>query len=837
MATGIIYRRFAGQSCRAAAFSTTTRAWGQKMLFGNAEESRSAITMGKGAKAAISLGLWASPEYSMSINPSAYQMAKRLHHEDASRSLRDGSLEGDSSAVGPKQIRSTYHVSSTQRLSGEEGVLLEDDEVLSGEHPLKRGPMKNDRHDYDDDDDDDMDTEVYDSKEHTRIFQKQRPEYRSLCYNREEFSQSLSTEEGESILQKVSLIKSGLKPEAIAEYFFRLSCLPAEQRKAVLSNFRFDMLCNYGIKNVKMFSTADLITILKAFVTLRIPPSHFMLKNYEKEFCSRAWDMSLNLVLLVADLWCYLGRSVPCYLEIMLTYVNQHWKELTLPQLVQLSYIIGEGRKAPEELMKKLDLLMSRYLDSLSLEEVGVICLGFFKSKSCLSDATMQRIGLKTCAHLADISNCALVNILKMYRLTYHGHIYFLKHLGQLVPSRMQTMTVQSIMHIALACSALHYFDKGLMDNIAYSVPPKVASCRCKDVAKLLWSFGNLNYVPPNADEFYTRLEEQLHVKFHEFQKFPEHLVTALVALALVKRFHYDLIDYALSPKFIGLCREGQYYPDRDLLTLDGTVEIECPDYAGNRLSPQFRQEAVNRVYSYARQDFCIKPEIIAAMSVLEEMLGGPQYVKKHLILPHNRTVDLEVCLDANQNPLPFNSEAVVAEPLTLTDHGVFLTNDLMDQLLKGKSRSQTLLVDGGNKTEKCVQKRAVQLDLSLSTGNHRSFSDGVPLTGLLFDALTKTTSKDPDPQPTEQVRSGRKLAIQVSTRNHYALKSKHLLGFHNMKRRQLRQIGYVVIEVPFWEWSPLLKHSYSHKREYLYHKVFGSSSEREPECPAKSEF
>ena len=80
-------------------------------------------------------------------------------------------------------------------------MLLEDDEVLSGEHPLKRGPMKNDRHDYDDDDDDDMDTEVYDSKEHTRIFQKQRPEYRSLCYNREEFSQSLSAEEGESILQ------------------------------------------------------------------------------------------------------------------------------------------------------------------------------------------------------------------------------------------------------------------------------------------------------------------------------------------------------------------------------------------------------------------------------------------------------------------------------------------------------------------------------------------------------------------------------------------------------------------------------------------------------------
>ncbi|KAJ7327258.1 hypothetical protein JRQ81_017017 [Phrynocephalus forsythii] len=828
MATRIMYGRFAGRSCRAAAFSTTTKVHGQKMLFGKAEESQSTIKAGKEPSAAISIRLWAPLEYRMPFNPSAYPVARHLHHEDASRSLRNRSPEGDSAAVSPKQIRNTHSASPAKRLSKRGGTLLEDDEVL-----LKQAHMKDGGHDDDDD------TDTCSNKGHARIFLKQRLEYRSLCYNREEFSHSLSTEEAEEVLKRVSVLKSSLQPETIAEYFFKLSCLPAEQHRLLLSNVRFDMLCQYSVKKIKMFDAADLITILKAFVTLGIPPSHLMLKNYEREFCRRAWDLSLDQLLLVADLWYCMGCKVPWYWEIMLSCANQRWKKLTLPHLVQLIYIIGEGRRAPEELMQKLDLLVSTHMESLSVEELGVICLGFFKSKHELSEPTVKKIGLKVCAHFPDISDLALVNILKMYRFTYSGHMDFMKQLGQVVPPRIQTITVQSLMHITLACSSLHYLDESLMKSVGLSVPSKVASCRCKDVAKLLWSFGNLNYKPPNEEEFYASLEEQLRVTFHEFQKFPEHLITALIALAFANRFHYDLIDYALSPDFIALSRSRAYCPERDLLTLDGTLEIECPDYTGNRLTSQFREEAMHKVYSSARQTFYEKPEIKTAVSTLEDMLGGPQYIKKHLILPHNRTVDLEIHLDSNQNPLPFNSEPVAAVPLPLRGNSVALTDDLINQLLMRTASSQTLLADVRNEDEKCVQKREVPQNSSLSTGRHSSFSDGVPLTGPLLNALIKptTSSADPCPRMTQQSPVAMKLAIQVSSRNHYCFGSKHLLGFHSMKMRQLRKIGYVVIEVPPWEWSPLLNQSSFYKQDYLYRKVFGSLDEMKAKCPEESEF
>lgn len=60
------------------------------------------------------------------------------------------------------------------------------------------------------------------------------------------------------------------------------------------------------------------------------------------------------------------------------------------------------------------------------------------------------------------------------------------------------------------------------------------------------------------------------------------------------------------------------------------------------------------------------------------------------MILPHTRSSDLEVQLDVNLKPLPFNREATPAEnvaTLRLKHVGVNLTDDLMNQLLKGKAR------------------------------------------------------------------------------------------------------------------------------------------------------
>lgn len=661
---------------------------------------------------------------------------------------------------------------------------------------------------------DEEDVEVFDSFEDPRVFLQLRPEYQLHSYNRAEPCQPLSVSEGELILHKVTVYQDNLQPQTIADYLCKLSSVPAEQRPVLLSNARFALLCQLSVKNIQLFDAPELINILKAFVSLGIPHSHSMLDVYETRVCHKVWEMSLDQLLLVADLWRYLGRRVPRFFEIFFSYLNLHWKDLSLSQLIHLIYIIGESRQVPQELMQKLESLIIKYIDFINLEEAGTICLGFFKSSSSLSEFVMRKIGDLACADMQRLSSYALVNILKMFRFTHVDHVNFMKQFGQIAPQRIPSLGVQGVMHLTLACSALRILDEGVMNAVAASLPPRVAYCRSKDVAKILWSFGTLNYKPPNTEEFYSSLINEVHRKMPEFNRYPEHLLTCLLGLAFSEYFPVELIDFALSPGFIRIAQErSKFELTKELYTLDGTVGIECPDYRGNRLSSHLQQEGSELLWNLARRDMSSKPEFLEALLLLETMLGGPQYIKHHMILPHTRSSDLEVQLDVNMKPLPFNREAVPTEDvakLRLKHVGVSLTDALINQLLKGKTGGHfqgETESETGQQPMESEKKAAMPLECSLHTVADRL--GATEMAGLCPPACMQA------PQV--------KLAIQLTNKNQYCYGSRNLLGLHNMKRRQLNRLGYRVVELSHWEWLPLLKRTRLEKLAFLHEKVFTS--------------
>lgn len=658
------------------------------------------------------------------------------------------------------------------------------------------------------------DIEVFDSFEDPRGFLLLRPEYQLHSYNRSEPCQPLSVSEGELILHKVTIHQDTLQPQVIADYFCKLSSLPAEQHPVLLSSASFASLCQLSVKHIQLFDVPDLISSLKAFVSLGMPHSHSMLDVYEIRFCSKVWEMSLDQLLLVADLWRYLGRRVPRFFKIFFSYLNLHWRDLSLSQLIHLIYIIGENRQVPQDLMQKLESLILKYIDVINLEEVGTICLGFFKSSSGLSEYVMRKIGDLACADMQHLSSYALVNILKMFRFTHVDHVNFMKQFGEIAPQRIPFLGVQGVMHLTLACSALRILDEGIMNAVAASLPPRVAYCRSKDVAKILWSFGTLNYKPPNTEEFYSSLINEIHRKMPEFNRYPEHLLTCLLGLAFSEYFPLELINFALSPGFVKLARErSKFELIKELYTLDGTVGIECPDYRGHRLSAHLQHEGAEMLWNLARKDMCSKPEFLEALFLLENMLGGPQYIKHRMILPHTRSSDLEVQLDVNMKPLPFNKEAIPIKDeakLRLKHVGVSITDDLMSQLLKGKSRErfQGEVASETQQRERELESTAIPLGSSLCN---------------VADRLGAMEMAGPCPPACTQAPQV-KLAIQLTNKNQYCYGSRDLLGLHNMKRRQLSRLGYRVVELSHWEWLPLLKRTRLEKLMFLHEKVFTSA-------------
>ncbi|XP_040912254.1 FAST kinase domain-containing protein 5, mitochondrial [Toxotes jaculatrix] len=751
--------------------------------------------------------------YRVHYNPSSYHQS--VQSSATSRSQTDNDEdERCLSTLTPSfwQQSNRYSVSCSRHLSSTNNTLL-DLAFNKGSEPQK--PSVSPYHK----------PVLPDVKVDPRAFHKCRPEYASMAFDLTQRPQPIEWEEAFSVLQKAAVLKGSMKPSHVSQFLVELSRLHPDQMSLVRSDQRFTILLRYSVENLRLFTDLQLLEVMQSFVWLDMPPSHTVLGLYETELSHRAKQMTLHQLLLAADLWRCIGRQIPQFLQHLYDLVHLYLGQMGVPELVQLLYIMGEGRHCPTSLIRPLQQLLMHHLQQLYPEEVGVVCLGLFKSQTSISESVVTQIVDKALSSVKEMSDFAMVNVLKFLRFSYLYHKAWMEAMTQEVPQRAPRMGVKGLMHVALASSALHYYNDNILTAVAERVPLLVPHCRSKDSCKLLWAFGTLRFLPAQSPSFYPSLTEGLRQRKAEFQRYPEHLLTGLLGLAFVSQFPEDLIELALSPDFVKLARKSaQLELKKDLFTLDGTVAMELPQWTGPRLSSELTEEVTELLWKFAQSDVCQKPEVQEAESALQDLLGGEEFVCKRMILPHTRSIDLEVHLDSTGEPVPVNpaSHTTTLSPENSSkctsnqgwgkiNIGVTLTEELLAQLINTKGATEPVTP---SLTVKSRSLRRVEHD------ERRLFDTGLNLTSDIIETLTQLSSTG---SARQKAKGAAKLAIQVSSRNHYCCHSQQLLGLHAMKRRQLKLAGYRVVELIHHEWFHLLRKSRAEKLAYLHCKIYDS--------------
>lgn len=751
-------------------------------------------------------------EYRLYYNPSSY------HHSvwNSSRCQTDNDEDEQClPTLAPSfwQQSNRYSVSCSRHLSSSKNTLLD---LAFNKGPEPEMPSVSQYH---------RKPILPDVEVDTRAFHKCRPGYASMTLDLTQRPRPIEWEEALPLLQKVAVLKGSMKPSDVSQFLVGLSRLHPDKMSLVKTDQRFIMLLRYSVEHIRLFTQLQLLEVLQSFVWLDMPSAHTVLGLYESELCCRANQMSLHQLLLVADLWRCIGRQVPQFLQHLYDSVHLYQGVMGVPELVQLLYIMGEGRQCPKDLIHLVEQLLVRNLHILYPEEVGAVCLGLFKSQTSISQRAVTHIVDKAHSLVEDMSDFAMVNVLKFLRFSYLYHSAWLEAMAREVPQRAHRMGVKGLMHVALACSALHYRNDNILMAIAERVPSLVPHCRSKDSCKLLWAFGTLGFLPVQSPSYYPSLIEALRQRKAEFQRYPEHLLTGLLGLAFISQFPEDLIALALSPEFVNLAlKYTQLELRKDLFTLDGAVALELPQWTGPRLSCELREEVAEMLWKFAQSDVCQKPEVQEAESALQDLLGGETFVCKRMILPHTRSIDLEVHLDSTGQPIPVNPESHTARssPESTSSKfpshqgwgrmniGVTITEELLAQIINTKNTTEPL-------TPSSAVKPASLHRVEPDEGG-RLFDPGLELTSDLTEALTKPSSLGSDLQDSKDAV---KLALQVSSRNHYCYQSQQLLGLHAMKRRQLKLAGYRVVEISHQEWFPMLRKSRAEKLAYLHCKVY----------------
>lgn len=749
--------------------------------------------------------------YRLYYNPSSYHHS--VWRSATSRSQTDNDEdERCLSTLAPSfwQQSNRYSVSCSRHLSSSKNTLLDlafnkDPEPKTPSvSPYQRKPIPPD------------------VKVDTRAFHKCRPEYTSMTLDLTQRPHPIEWEDAHRLLQKVAVLKGSMKPSNVSQFLVELSGLHPDRISLLMNNQRFIMLLRYSVENLRLFTDQQLLDVLLSFVWLDIPSTHTLLGLYETELCRRAHQMTLHQLLFAADLWRCIRRQVPQFLQQLYDSVSLHLQQIGIPELVQLLYIIGEGRHYPTSLLHPLQRLLMCHLQQLYPEEVGIVCLGLFKSQASLSESAVTQIVNKAHSSVKEMSDYAMVNVMKYLRFSYLYHRAWMEDMTAEVPRRAPRMGVSGLMHVALTCSALHYRNDDILIAVAGRIPALAPHCRSKDSSKLLWSFGTLRFLPVQSPSFYASLTEALRQKKAEFQRYPEHLLTGLLGLAFVSQFPEDLLALALSPDFVKLAlKSTQLELKKDLLTLDGVVSLELPQWSGPRLSCELREEIADMLWKFAQSDVCQKPEVKEAESSLKDLLGGDKFVCKRMILPHTRSIDLEVHFDSTGQPIPVNptSHTTTLSPESSPSKfssnqdwgriniGVPITDSLLVQLVRSKNTPEPL-----TPSPKSASLCRVEPD------EGRLFDTGLDLTSDLIKTLTKNSSPGSAKQDAKGIV---KLAIQVPSRNHYCCHSQQLIGLHVMKRRQLKLAGYKVVDLGYHDWFPMLRKSKAEKLAYLHCKVF----------------
>uniref|UniRef100_A0A3P9N0E0 FAST kinase domains 5 n=1 Tax=Poecilia reticulata TaxID=8081 RepID=A0A3P9N0E0_POERE len=665
-----------------------------------------------------------------------------------------------------------------------------------------------------------------DVKVDTRAFLKCRPEYASMSLDLTQRPQPVEWVELLPLLQKVFVLRGRMKPADVLQFLLELSKLDPDKMPLLQSDQRFVMLLRYSVEHLRLFSDLQLLEVLQSFVWLEIPSSHTVLEVYEAELSCRANQLTLHQLLLAADLWRCIRRQVPQFLQRLFESVHLYLGQVGVPELVHLLYIIGEGRHCPKDLIYLIKPLLMRHLAQMHPEEVGIVCLGLFKAQTSLPEGAVSRIVDKAVSVVTEMGDFAMVNVLKYLRFSYLFHRTWLEAMEKEVPQRAHRMGVQGLMHVTLTCSALHYRSDSILTSIAERVPSLVPHCRSKDSSKLLWAFATLGFLPAQNQSFYASLTDALRQRKAEFQQYPEHLLTGLLGLAFVSQFPEDLVTLALSPEFVHLAlRNSKLELKKDLFTLDAAVALELPQWKGPRLSGELREEVAEMLWTFAQSDVCLKPEVLEAESALQDLLGGDKFVCKRMIMPHTRSIDLEIHLDPKGQPIPVNllcpkqNPAMVPSPQSWEkiNSGVTITDNLLAQLIKGKNSTElppaTIAASSVGETP-CQQLPPDE--------DGRVFDSVLNFTNDMVETLTKPSRSNRD-SVRQGIKDSVKIAVQISNRNHYCIQSQQLLGLHAMKRRHLKIAGYRVVELSHWEWFLMLRKSRAQKLAYLHCKIYDS--------------
>ncbi|KAH8409234.1 hypothetical protein KR009_011022 [Drosophila setifemur] len=519
---------------------------------------------------------------------------------------------------------------------------------------------------------------------------------------------------------------SSASPEALYSDFLGMveHCKRLELQ---ISDPRYDAFSRCYCEQLHRLTDEQLLGTLRGLGKLPTPESTKS-RNYMElwntldiECCRRIERWSSAELLLVSDAWYRLGLvRIGEYVWLALKKLGRKLRKLPPEQLVQAMFLCNLLRRPVFE-MFDFELNLARCFDQMTLAELGVMAMGFFKTQTQIRNPELlakiyERLGNE----LDSVEDIPLVALLKVLRYSSKlPQVEPLKRLLSALEPQVERVSLLACLHMALLGCELQTCNDSLVESILLRFERESSSARLKDLERicLVMALFNLNSPSGVEQRLALQIPELLRQRLDEITRHPRCFTNCLQFLSMRGVHDVELLGVVLEPRFLQLAyRSGM--PGREYFHLDGLARILAGEdqYQGPLLTERQRQQ-MGRLYTQYLPERDGRFKLNTTDRLLLEIRDATSHLHRHLsfrhVLPHYERCDLVLCYDRRQR----RAVPVDAESCPEDYSGVILTR----KELLGEERAQddqlatvVIVIAGWNNVIREKERFTGQMEMKL---------------------------------------------------------------------------------------------------------------------------
>ncbi|XP_025194261.1 FAST kinase domain-containing protein 5, mitochondrial [Melanaphis sacchari] len=398
------------------------------------------------------------------------------------------------------------------------------------------------------------------------------------------------------------------------------------------------------------------------------PVYYRLWSEFDRQCIERHRRWTLNKLLLFMDHW-YLMRlsRLSNFVWMGVRKLARKPSRLTPKQLVQMMFYANTSRKfLPTLPMYDIEQEICSYYNDFSIRELGIVSLGFFKTQTPIRNQELvKNLYNSVIKDISNINSIELAAFLKIFRYcSKHQNADYMYKLMDALINKVDEVNLVCCVHMALLGTNLLIKHENLLKKISQRIVDEISLTRIKDLERITLALTMLNCNPQTTPCIFKMIVKELQsdTRNVEFEEHTRCYIYTLSYLALKNIYPYDCISKALKIETLNKCfgkRLSKFNITRDIVSLNNSVLLECPDYSGSLL-PVTLNESCNEhlAWHIPTSNTLTKlstndKNFIKLYKELLSLFKNESYLHVCYPLPHHPKSDIIFCINTNGEPVP----------------------------------------------------------------------------------------------------------------------------------------------------------------------------------------